>query len=86
MSKATIRSNISTYNTDIAAANARGLQYVFGETNSYACHGAPGVSDVAGAALWMLDYAMYGGTRNITRMHFHGGVGYKYNMVCLYDI
>lgn len=38
MNKATIRGNLSTFSPDIAATRQRGLDYVLGETNSYACH------------------------------------------------
>jgi len=38
MTKSTIRSNLSTFNSDIAAVRAKGLDYVLGETNSYSCH------------------------------------------------
>lgn len=60
MTKAHIRSNLTRFAPDIAATRAQGLDYVMGETNSFACHGAPGVSNVAGAALWTLDYLLYG--------------------------
>lgn len=81
MTKSTIRSNISSFSPDIAATLQQGLDYVFGETNSYSCHGAPGVSNTAGAALWALDYALYAGQVNISRVFFHEGIGYKYNFV-----
>lgn len=42
MAKAGVRGNISQFSSDISASVAQGLTYVFGETNSYACHGAPG--------------------------------------------
>ncbi|KAK7031266.1 hypothetical protein VNI00_013517 [Paramarasmius palmivorus] len=81
MTKSTIRSNLSTYIPDIAASRARNLDYVLGETNSYACHGAPGVSNVAGAALWTLDYALFARTLNISKVYFHEGIGFKYNLI-----
>ncbi|TFK27758.1 hypothetical protein FA15DRAFT_585766 [Coprinopsis marcescibilis] len=81
MTKATIRGNISFHNPDIAATKARGLEYVLGETNSFACHGAPGVSNVAGAALWTLDYLLYASHAGIDRIFFHQGIGFKYNFV-----
>ncbi|KAJ6577181.1 hypothetical protein B0H19DRAFT_1118496 [Mycena capillaripes] len=55
MTKATIRSNLSDFTPDIQATQDRNLDYVLGETNSYAdeeIQGAPGVSNTAGAALW----------------------------------
>ena len=38
MSKRNIRSNLSVFKPDIEATIAKGLAYVLGETNSYACH------------------------------------------------
>ncbi|KAJ2962019.1 hypothetical protein NQZ79_g2828 [Umbelopsis isabellina] len=79
MNKAHIRGNLSQYETDIAATNKAGLDYIFGETNSYSCHGAPGLSNTAGAAVWGIDYSLQAAKLNITRCHFHNGLGYKYN-------
>ncbi|KAF8206538.1 glycoside hydrolase family 79 protein [Mycena galopus ATCC 62051] len=82
MTKATIRSNLSSYSADIAATQAQGLDYVFGETNSYSwLQGAPGVSNTAGAALWTLDYALFASQIGISRVFFHEGIGYKYNLI-----
>ena len=81
MTKSTIRSNLSSFSPDISVVQQRGLDYIFGETNSYSCHGAPGVSNTAGAALWTLDYALYASQIGISRVHFHHGIGYKYNLV-----
>jgi hypothetical protein len=83
MAKATIRGNLSSFTTDVAAARAKGLPYILGETNSYACHGAPNVSNTAGAAVWLVDYVLYAPQQGISRLHFHNGVGYKYNFVSL---
>jgi hypothetical protein len=46
-------------------------QYVMGETNSLSGGGASGLSDVFGAALWVVDYALWQATQNIQRVHFH---------------
>ncbi|KAG5716858.1 hypothetical protein E4T56_gene3419 [Termitomyces sp. T112] len=81
MTKSTIRGNLSTFTPDIVATRAQGLDYVFGETNSYSCHGAPGVSNTAGAALWTLDYVLYAIQIGISRIHFHQGIGFKYNHI-----
>ena len=81
MNKATIRSNLTYFLPDIDAAQKAGLDYILGETNSYSCHGAPGVSNTAGAALWALDYGLFASQIGISRLHFHGGIGYKYNLV-----
>ncbi|KAH8113180.1 hypothetical protein DFH11DRAFT_1776844 [Phellopilus nigrolimitatus] len=77
MSKSAIRSSLDAFVPDIAAVHAQGLDYVLGETNSYYGHGAPGVSDSAGAALWALDYTLYAAQLGVKRAHFHEGVGYK---------
>ncbi|KDR82276.1 hypothetical protein GALMADRAFT_58958 [Galerina marginata CBS 339.88] len=81
MTKSTIRSNLTVFNPDIAATRAKGLDYVLGETNSYACHGAPGVSNTAGAAIWALDYVLFAPQIGISRVFLHQGVGYKYSMI-----
>ncbi|KDR77805.1 hypothetical protein GALMADRAFT_65725 [Galerina marginata CBS 339.88] len=81
MTKSTIRGNLTGFTPDIAAVKAKGLDFVLGETNSYACHGAPGVSNTAGAALWTLDYALFAPQIGISRVYFHQGIGYKYSMI-----
>ncbi|KAG6910003.1 hypothetical protein DXG01_014003 [Tephrocybe rancida] len=81
MTKSTVRGNLSSFTPDIAAARSQGLDYVFGETNSYSCHGAPGVSNTAGASLWALDYVLFATQIGISRVYFHEGIGYKYNLI-----
>ncbi|KAI0059203.1 hypothetical protein BV25DRAFT_1908823 [Artomyces pyxidatus] len=81
MTKATIRSNLTQYSSDITAVKQQSLEYILGETNSYSCHGAPGVSNTAGAALWGLDYSLFASQIGISRLHFHEGIGYKYNFI-----
>lgn len=39
------------------------------------------MSNTAGAALWTLDYTLFAAQLGITRVHFHEGIGYKYNLV-----
>ncbi|KAF5364746.1 hypothetical protein D9758_009300 [Tetrapyrgos nigripes] len=78
MTKTNIRDGLDGFVPDI---KAQGLDYVLGETNSFAGHGSPGVSNSAGAALWALEYALYGKEIGVTRLYFHEGVGYKYNLV-----
>ncbi|THH33105.1 hypothetical protein EUX98_g1085 [Antrodiella citrinella] len=79
MSKANVRGNLTIFEADIAATQQRGLRYVLGETGSIACHGAPGVSNTAGAALWVVDYTLQAATLGITETFFHEGIGFKYN-------
>ena len=57
------------------------LTFPCSETNSIACHGAPGVSNTAGIALWAIDYTLQAATLGISEAYFHEGVGYKYNWV-----
>ncbi|EGN99003.1 glycoside hydrolase family 79 protein [Serpula lacrymans var. lacrymans S7.3] len=81
MTKSYIRGNISVFIPDISATHAQGLDYIIGEGNSMSCHGAPGVSNTAGAALWVLDYSFFASQVGISRLHFHEGIGYKYNFI-----
>ncbi|KAG2149006.1 glycoside hydrolase family 79 protein [Suillus bovinus] len=81
MTKSYIRGNLSVFIPDIKATLANGLDYILGETNSFSCHGAPNVSNTAGAALWLLDYTLYATQIGISRLHFHEGIGYKYNLI-----
>lgn len=57
---------------------SKGLPYVIGETNSIACQGLAGVSDVFGAAVWSVDYALYAASLNVSSLYWHMGTGYRY--------
>ncbi|KAI9567289.1 glycoside hydrolase family 79 protein [Boletus coccyginus] len=81
MRKDHVREQLSSFESDINATFSHGLEYVLGETNSMTCHGSPGVSNTAGAALWALDYSLFATQVGISRLHFHEGVGYKYNFI-----
>ncbi|EJD00646.1 uncharacterized protein FOMMEDRAFT_22402 [Fomitiporia mediterranea MF3/22] len=81
MSKTLIRGNVSSLKQDVADVHAKGLGYVLGETNSYFSHGAPGVSNAAGAAIWLTDYTLLAASLGVKRMHFHEGVGFRYNLI-----
>ncbi|KAK7692975.1 hypothetical protein QCA50_004616 [Cerrena zonata] len=81
LNKANVRSNLTLWQPDIAATKQRGLRYVIGETGSVAFHGAPGISNTAGAALWVIDYSLQAATLGIDELFFHEGVGYKYNFL-----
>ncbi|OJJ46450.1 hypothetical protein ASPZODRAFT_2129467 [Penicilliopsis zonata CBS 506.65] len=50
---------------------ASGIPYVLGETNSIACEGAEGISDVMASAIWAVDYVMYLSSLQVDRVHFH---------------
>ncbi|KAF8905059.1 hypothetical protein CPB84DRAFT_1814293 [Gymnopilus junonius] len=64
---AAIRSSPSQFTPDIIATHSRGLDYVLGETNSYACHA--------------LDYLLYVTQLGITLVFFHHGIGFKCNLI-----
>ncbi|KAJ7726057.1 glycoside hydrolase family 79 protein [Mycena maculata] len=81
MTKSTIRGNLTIYAGDVNATHAQNLDYILGETNSFACHGAPGVSNTAGAALWALDYLLFATQIGISQVFFHNGIGFKYNLI-----
>ncbi|EMD41170.1 glycoside hydrolase family 79 protein [Gelatoporia subvermispora B] len=81
MNKTYVRGNLTLFEPDIAASHAQGLDYILGETNSIACHGAPGVSNTAGAGLWVIDYTLFATTLGISELYFHEGIGYKYNFI-----
>ncbi|OCH91400.1 glycoside hydrolase family 79 protein [Obba rivulosa] len=81
MNKAAVRGNLSIFDADIAATHEQGLVYILGETNSVACHGAPGISNTAAMALWVIDYTLQAATRGISEAYFHQGIGYKYNFI-----
>ncbi|XXH05629.1 hypothetical protein Hte_012064 [Hypoxylon texense] len=55
-----------------------GVPYILGETNSLYNQGRPGLSDAFGAALWGVDFAVYGASAGVGRVHFHMGTDYRY--------
>ncbi|KZV85884.1 glycoside hydrolase family 79 protein [Exidia glandulosa HHB12029] len=81
MAKSAVRGNLTVFKPDIQATRSRGLAYYLGETNSYACHGAPGVSNTAGAAIWLIDYTLQAASLNIEEVYYHHGIGFKYNFM-----
>lgn len=44
-----------------------------------ASHGAPGISNTAESAIWAVDYLLQAATMGVSRLHFHHGIGYRYN-------
>jgi hypothetical protein len=62
-----------------AASEAQGLKYVIGETNSIACQGLAGLSDVFAASLWSVDYALYAAAVGVSKIFWHTGTGYRYS-------
>ncbi|KAF5314543.1 hypothetical protein D9611_007010 [Ephemerocybe angulata] len=81
VTKSSIRQGLDALKEDIAAAKSKGLEYILGEANSFSCYGAAGVSNVAGSAIWALDYLLYASQLGISRVYFHQGVGYKFNFL-----
>lgn len=65
--------------TASAYSVSKGLPYVIGETNSIACQGLAGASDVFGAAVWSVDYALYSASLNVSNIYWHMGTGYRYS-------
>lgn len=56
-----------------------GADYTIGEQNSLYGGGAAGLSDVFGAALWGMDFALYAASTGvIKRVHFHQSIGSPY--------
>ena len=60
------------------ASVARGLKYVIGETNSIACQGLAGLSDVFASSLWSVDYGLCAASVGVSRIFWHMGTGYRY--------
>jgi hypothetical protein len=81
MTKSSIRGNTTAFAQDAKDTKAQGLRYILGETNSLSCHGAPGVSNTAGAALWAIDYVLSAVKVGAEQVFFHDGIGFKYNLI-----
>ncbi|KIR53357.1 hypothetical protein I315_03947 [Cryptococcus gattii Ru294] len=78
MDKDTVRANLTTRADGLKAVKSHGLQYVFTLTGS--SHGQPGTSNTAEGALWAIDWLLQLASMGIERMHFHHGVGFRYNL------
>lgn len=78
MNRTALINGMSYHKSASAYAVSKGLPYVLGETNSIACQGLAGVSDVFGAAVWSVDYALYSASLNISNIYWHMGTGYRY--------
>ncbi|KAJ9094739.1 hypothetical protein QFC21_005897 [Naganishia friedmannii] len=64
LNKNSIRSNLTKHAKEVSRAS----------------HGAPGVSNTAEAAIWMVDNALQAASIGVQQMYFHHGVGYRYNL------
>ncbi|KAL8283989.1 hypothetical protein RQP46_005102 [Phenoliferia psychrophenolica] len=80
MNKGNVRNNLTHFRDHVVQARSAGLRFVLGETNSYANHGEPGVSNSAEAAIWAVDHLLQSASLGVERLHFHHGVGYRYNL------
>jgi hypothetical protein len=73
----------NSINNQVSTAKALSgysANYVIGETNSLYGGGAGGLSNVFGAALWVLDFVNYAASTGvIKRLHFHQSVGAAYS-------
>ncbi|KAJ9127524.1 hypothetical protein QFC24_000933 [Naganishia onofrii] len=81
MARANTRGSIARHAQAASQSNDAGLEYVLGESNSYANHGVPGISDSAEAAIWLLDFGLNAAANGIARMFMHEGVGFAYNLI-----
>ena len=54
--------------------------YEFLQTLTRSSHGQPGTSNTAEGALWAIDWLLQLASMGIERMHFHHGVGFRYNL------
>jgi hypothetical protein len=78
----------SRFTTDVGLASARGLSFRMDETNSSACSGTPGVSNVYASTLWSIQYMLSGAQNGVTGMNFHGNLdvcGVTYTPICAAD-
>ncbi|KAA1474784.1 hypothetical protein DENSPDRAFT_349005 [Dentipellis sp. KUC8613] len=71
MNHAHTATQIAPFLLTAADARAQGIKYIIGETSSASGGGRAGISDVFGAALWVLDYLLYAASSNVRQMFFH---------------
>ncbi|KAJ4118628.1 hypothetical protein NW765_017515 [Fusarium oxysporum] len=81
MNKRAVRANMTTRTGGIKPVRQSGLSYVLAETNSYANHGIPGLSNTVEGALWMVDWMLLGASIGVERLYMHHGVGFRYNAI-----
>jgi hypothetical protein len=62
-----------------SSINDPSADYIIGEHNSLYGGGADGLSNVFGAAVWGMDFALYAAsTKIIKRLHYHQSIGAPY--------
>ncbi|KAM5368325.1 hypothetical protein ACJZ2D_009593 [Fusarium nematophilum] len=81
MDKISVRANFTTRTSERRAARSLGLKYQLAETNSYANHGQPGLSNTVESALWATDWLLLAASSGVERVHFHQGKGFRYNAI-----
>ena len=73
---------VNSINAHVALAkslSSQGADYILGEHNSLYNGGAVGISNTFGAALWVVDVALYSASTNvIKRLHYHQSIGAAY--------
>ncbi|KAF2025712.1 hypothetical protein EK21DRAFT_103758 [Setomelanomma holmii] len=72
MSHSAIKTQISPFAAEAAAARSQGKPHIFGETNS-ATQGGGGISPTFGAGLWILDYVIQSILQGTQALYFHQG-------------
>ena len=85
LSSTTAANAANRFTTDVGLSSARGLSFRMDETNSSACSGTPGVSNVYASALWGIEYMLTGAQNGVTGMNFHGNLdvcGVTYTPIC----
>jgi hypothetical protein len=85
LSSTTATNGSNRFATDVSLAAARGLSFRMDETNSSACSGTPGVSNVYASTLWGIEYMLSGAQSGVTGMNFHGNLdvcGVTYTPIC----
>lgn len=83
MSHVNITTNVAQYASDVSFARSKGVEYLFGETNSVSGGGSPVISPTFGAAIWVLDYVMRSVSTSVgvKRLYFHHGATDEMNYV-----
>ncbi len=74
--KNTIRTNLSDTTVNGIYAKEADLEFVLGESNSYARHGIPKLSNGGESAIWLADYALRAAASGVDKLYFHHGLGF----------
>ncbi|GIH20944.1 glycosyl hydrolase family 79 C-terminal domain-containing protein [Rugosimonospora africana] len=85
LSTGTATNETLRFATDVSLSLARGRSFRMDETNSSACGGTPGVSNVYASSLWSIEYLLNGAQQGVTGMNLHGSLdvcGSNYAAIC----